>query len=107
MEKRKYPRIAVRNMQIDVSDGIGCCSGNVRNISRDGLCLSEVAKRFGKNFDALTVVASSENHHFKFRVRPKWEQAGAPNKQMGVEIHDPPLQWTEYVLSLESKAKRH
>lgn len=107
MEKRKYPRIVVRNMQIDVSDGIGCCSGNVRNISRVGLCLTDLAKRFGKKFDALTVVASSESHYFKFRVRPKWEQAGSSNKRVGVEIQDPPRQWTEYVQSLESKAKRH
>jgi hypothetical protein len=106
MEKRKYTRIVVRDMQIDISDGIGCCSGTVRDISRVGLCLTDLAKRFGKNIDAYIVVASSEDHHFKFRVRPKWEQASRLSKRVGVEIHDPPSQWTEFVISLESKRKK-
>jgi hypothetical protein len=106
MEKRRYRRVVVRDMQIDISDGIGCCSGTVRDISRVGLCLAELGKRFGKNIDAYMVVASNENFHFKFRVRPKWEQAGRLRKRVGVEIHEPPPQWTEYVMSLESKTKR-
>lgn len=103
MEKRKNRRIVVCNMQIDISDGIGCCSGTVRDISRVGLCLADLAKRFGKNIGAYTVVASSGDHHFKFRVRPRWEHADRLSKRVGVEIHEPPRQWTEYVISLESK----
>jgi hypothetical protein len=103
MEQRKNKRIVVRNMQIDISDGIGSCSGTVCDISRVGLCLADLAKRFGKNIGAYTVVASCGNHHFKFRVRPRWEQAGRLSKRVGVEIHDPPRQWIEYVISLESK----
>jgi len=106
MEKRKHTRIVVRNMQIDISDGMGCCTGTVRDISRVGLCLSDLAKRFGRNIDAYVVVASSEDLHFKFRVRPKWEQAGRLSKRVGVEIHEPPTQWTEYIISLESKRKK-
>jgi len=89
-------------MRIDVSDGMGCCSATVWDISRDGLCLADLAKRFGKNADTYTAVVSSENRHFKFRVRPKWERAGGPSKRVGVEIHEPTGQWMEYILSLEA-----
>lgn len=106
MEKRKYTRMVVHDMQIDISDGIGCCSGTVRDISRLGLCLADLAKRFGKNIDAYVAVASSDDLHFKFKVRPKWEQVGRSSKRVGVEIHEPPPGWTEYVISLESKKRK-
>jgi len=90
-------------MSIDVSDGIGCCSGEVRDISRLGMCLVDLAKRLGRDTDAYTVVASKEGRNFKFRVRPRWEVAGQLSKKMGVEINDVPSQWTDYVMSLESE----
>jgi len=93
-------------MHIDVSDGIGCWTGTVRDISRVGLCLADMAKRFGKNMDSYTVVASSENRHFKFRVRPRWEQSGSISKRMGVEISEPTRQWTDFVLTLERQRKK-
>ena len=90
-------------MSIDVSDGIGCCSGEVRDISRLGMCLVDLAKRLGRDTDAYTVVASKEGRNFKFRVRSRWEVAGQLSKKMGVEINDVPSQWPEYVMSLESE----
>lgn len=106
MEQRKHPRMLVRNMQIDVSDGIGCCSGTVLDVSRVGLCLNNLAKRFGKNMDAFTVVAWHEQMHFKFRVRLRWERVNGMNKRVGVEIQDPPGRWTEYVQTMESRQRR-
>jgi hypothetical protein len=102
MDQRKHPRIRVHGMRIDVSDGIGCCTGDVRDVSRAGICLVDVAKRFGKNIDAYTVVASSGEKYFKFRVRPRWETVGRLSKKVGVEIDNAPWQWTEYVMSLEA-----
>ncbi len=106
MEKRKHPRIQVEGMHIDVSDGIGSCSGNVCDVSRVGLCLLDVAKRFGKNMDAYTAVASSGGKYFKFRVLPRWETASRLSKKIGVEIDEAPWQWTEYVMSLEEARRR-
>ncbi len=95
----------IQGMHIDVSDGIGCCSGEVRDVSRLGMCVGGLAKRFGKNIDAYTIVASKEEKNFKFRVRPRWEVTGWLYKKVGVEIYEVPWQWTEYILSLEAKVK--
>lgn len=106
-DKRKYPRIAVRDLHFDVSDGIGCCSGNVLDVSQAGLCLADLAKRFGKGIGLYTVVVTSQDDcHWKFRVRPRWEQVGGVSKQVGVEIDAPPRQWITYVRSLESEQKK-
>ena len=101
MEKRKYPRIVIDDMSIDISDGMGFCSGAVSDISRLGLCLVNLAKRLGKHADAYTVVASREGQNFKFRVKPRWEMVGRLDKKVGVEIDNVPHQWTEYIIALE------
>lgn len=103
MDQRKYPRIHVRGMSIDVSDGFGCCSAAVNDVSRGGLCLADMGKRFGKKIDKYTVVATSGENHFKFQVKPRWEQIGSWNKKIGVEIDSIPWEWTAYVISLEER----
>lgn len=101
MEKRKYPRIIINGMHYDISDGIGCCSGVVHNVSQFGLCLTQIAKRLGTKTTTYTVVASQGEKYFKFRVRPRWEKIGRVSKNVGVEIDEVPRQWIEYVVSLE------
>jgi len=103
-EKRRHPRLAVRNMSIDLSDGMGCCSGTVQDISLTGLCLDDITGRLGRNINIYTVVATNGHRSFKFRVRPKWEEASGLNKRMGVEIKAPTGAWLEYVRSLESQS---
>ena len=90
MEKRKHPRIVVAGMSIDVSDGIGCWSGTVNDVSRNGLCVSDLGTVLGKKAGTYTVVASKGGAHFKFRARPRWEVVRAQNKTMGLEIAETP-----------------
>ena len=107
MDKRQYPRIKVRNMHIDVSDGIGACSGTVHDISRSGLCLFDLPARVGRKSASYTVVVSHGDRLFKFRVRPRWQTAARLYKRMGVEIADPPARWRDYVHALEPVARRN
>jgi len=93
-------------MLIDVSDGIGFCTGTVQDVSRVGLCLTDLAKRFGQDMDTYTAVASSGSEYFKFRVRPRWEQAGSVSKRMGVEITEPSGPWMDFVSRLEAKSRK-
>ena len=106
MEKRKFPRVAVRGMSIDVSDGIGSCSGMVSDISRHGMCLANLATIIGKKTDTYTVVVSKDDRYFKFRVRSRWATIERLNKKMGVEIPDAPTKWTDYVMTLERKGRQ-
>ena len=102
MEKRKHPRIVVTGMGVDVSDGIGCWSGTVSDVSRNGLCVSDLGLMLGKKTNTYTVVASKGLAHFKFRVKPRWEVVRAQNKIMGMEISETVGKWVEYVQALES-----
>jgi hypothetical protein len=106
MEKRRHPRIVVTGMSIDVSDGIGCWSGTVNDVSRNGLRVSDLGSMLGKKTGTYTVVASKGWTHFKFRVKPRWEVVRAQIKTMGMEIAETPGKWTEYIQTLESVRKR-
>nr|WP_321464777.1 PilZ domain-containing protein [uncultured Desulfobulbus sp.] len=103
MDQRKHPRVRVRGMSIDISDGIGCCSASVSDVSRGGLCLADLGKRFGKKSDRFTVVATTGEDHFKFQVKPRWERLSNWNKKIGLEIDNAPLHWIAYVRRLESQ----
>lgn len=93
-------------MSIDVSDGIGSCSGLVSDISRHGMCLANLATIIGKKTDTYTVVVSKDDRYFKFRVRSRWATIERLNKKMGVEIPDAPTKWTDYVMTLERKGRQ-
>jgi hypothetical protein len=95
----------ISGMDVDVSDGMGCWSGTVSDISRNGLCLHDLGSVLGKKTGAYTVVASTDGVFFKFRVKPRWEVATDQYKTMGVEIAEAPSRWMEYIRSLESAAK--
>jgi hypothetical protein len=101
MEKRQFKRVQVDNLQIDLSDGMGCCSGQVSNISRRGLAVAEISGRFGRQADAFTAVVSDGVNHFKFRLYPCWEHPGEPNKTMGLRIAGSVPEWDSYVRKLE------
>ena len=103
MDKRKFPRIGVRGMSIDVSDGIGSCTGTVSDVSRHGLCLANLAAIIGKKTDTFTVVVSKEDRYFKFRVRSRWARVERLNKKMGVEITEVPSKWTAFINDLEAR----
>lgn len=100
--KRKHPRVELEGLSIDVSDGVGFCSGAAVDISRFGMCLVNLSKRLGKDSELYTVVATTEDgKNFKFKVRPKWAETGMTSKTVGVEIDNAPWKWTEYVMSHE------
>lgn len=106
MEKRKHPRIVVTGMSIDVSDGIGSWSGTVNDVSRNGLCVSDLGSVLGKKTGTFTAVASKGGAYFKFRVKSRWEVVRAQHKTMGMEIAETSGKWAEYVQALESARKK-
>ena len=103
MNKRKHTRITIEGLDVDISDGIGFSSGSANNISRFGIGLTNVANKLSIDEDNYTVVISGHNNGFKLKVDPKWEEVNGHSKIIGVEIHNAPLAWTEFVKNLEPK----
>lgn len=101
MNKRKNKRVDVDDLTVDVSDGIGFCSGSAKDISKFGMCLVDMAKKLGTDAENLTVVISGKNRRFKMKVKPKWQEEDGLSKKIGAEIDNAPWEWTEFVLDLD------
>lgn len=104
MEKRRHPRFQVDGMMADISDGIGFFSGSVEDISRFGVCLTNIAKKLEGYQDQLTVVISGQGKNFKFKVMKRWEKNDTLGKTLGVTINNVPCGWTKLVMDFDKSA---
>jgi hypothetical protein len=101
MEKRKHPRIGIENISVDVADEVGAFQGMVSEISRFGVCLTNLPKRLNLSVKKMTIVVSVKGQHFKMNARPRWYTDDGATKSVGAEILKTPWGWTEFVIGLE------
>ncbi len=101
MEKRKFQRMAMCDLSVDISDGVGSFPGVVSDVSRFGIGLKDLPKKINMEAKRMTVVISGQGGHFKMYVRPKWSVAKGLEKDIGVEISNAPWGWTEFVMGFE------
>ena len=101
MERRKYQRIAMENLSVDVSDGIGFFPGVVSDVSRFGISIADLPMRLNGDVKKMTVVVSGQGGHFKMNIRPRWSAKDGLRKSVGAEITNAPWGWTEFVMNFE------
>ena len=100
--KRRYSRKDVQGMEADISDDIGFCSARVRDVSRFGICLSEMPRKLRVKGDTFLLVVSIQGHRFKMYAQHRWVSDQGLDRLLGVEIKNPTLNWTEFVSTMET-----
>lgn len=106
MSNRVYKRIDVQGFQADISDGVGFFPGELHNVSRFGLCMTDLPQRIDETAARMTIVINGHGQNFKMLIRPKWSQKMGLRKTVGFEILNTPYEWTDFVLKIEPKDKR-
>jgi len=101
MEKRRHPRIALKNLCVDVSDGVGFFTGTISDFSRFGFCMTDLPKRLNGKVNKMIVVISGQGKNFKMNVVPRWSADNNPTKSVGAEILNAPWSWTEFAMKYE------
>jgi len=101
MDKRKYPRVPIRGLNADISDGKGFFTGTVMDISRVGMSLDQIPKTLDGNADILSVIIDGQGNHFKLLVKQKWEIESGKTKIIGGQIENSPWDWTEFIMGIE------
>ena len=93
----------MENLSVDISDGTGFFQGTVFDISRFGLCLTDLPNLLNGDAETMTIVVSRRGRHFRMKVRPRWycHTDGGARKSFGVEILALPAGWEEFVLNFE------
>ena len=88
-------------MSADISDGKHTFKGIVVNVSRKGLKVIEVPKKFDFYAEKYTAVISDKGKNFKFHLKPRWSKIDPPYKEIGFQIISPPLEWVKFINGLE------
>jgi len=99
--KRSHFRLDVRGMEADISDDIGFCSAQVKDISRFGVCLSEIPRKLRLKGDKFLIIISDQEHRFKMHVQGRWEQEDGFDTIMGVGIINAPWSWTHFLSTMK------
>lgn len=103
MEKRNHQRMAIKNLSVDASDGVGFFQGGIGDASRFGIQLIDLPKKLNEKTKKMTVVVSGRGQNFKMNVRPRWASTNGVTKAIGAEILNPPWGWTEFIMTFEPK----
>lgn len=101
MEKRRHQRMEINNLDVDISDGLGFFSGSISDLSRFGMKVSNISKRFDENAKRISVVVTGKGKNFKMKARPRWSVRLPTSKMIGIEITNAPWDWTEFVMNFE------
>ncbi len=103
MEKRKFQRVTVGGLQADISDGMGFFSGEIGDISRDGILVKDLPKRLNEQVVKMTIVVSGNGCSFKMLIRPRWAELDGLRKSVGFKIINTPWGWSEFAKGCEPK----
>ena len=103
MNKRKHHRIAMPNLEIQISNGTDSFSGTVSDVSRDGMLLGGIPQDLSKPNEILSVVVFSKGKEYKMLAMPRWMCNNSRGKNMGVELLEAPVDWSDFVREREPK----
>lgn len=101
MDKRRHPRIPIRGLSADISDGKGFFTGTVMDISRFGMSFNHIPKTLDGDADILSVIIDGQGTHFKLLIKQKWESDTGNSKTIGGQIENSPWDWAEFIMQLE------
>ena len=106
MDKRRHPRVAIKNLSVELNDGVGFSQGTVMNISRYGLCITDLPKLIHATAKTMMLIVSMKDDYFRLFVKPKWYVAEGWNMTMGSEIINIPWRWKDFVRKHEPLQER-
>jgi len=86
MEKRKHLRIPMKNLWVDVGDGVEVFRGIVSDVSLLGLGISGLPKRLNVETKTMKIIISGKEGNISMNVGSKWCADSGARKSVGVEI---------------------
>jgi hypothetical protein len=101
MEQRAYNRFNTVDMKIDISDKVGSITGNVKDVSRYGVCVTNMPRKLFTHKNGVTAIISMREKRFRLQLIPQWEKQSGLSMVTGAIIDDAPSDWTKMVMLLE------
>lgn len=105
MEHRKHPRLNTTGMEVSIADRVGFSTGSIRDISRSGICITDLPRQLQPANNSVTVVVSAKGQQFRLLLKPQWEKQEGATVATGTVINDVPRDWATMVMQLEHQHK--
>jgi hypothetical protein len=104
-QPRKHRRKEVAGFLGDVTAGGLVAGCEVRDVSRGGFRVRDLAAKYKSGKYFYTVVLSGHGRHFRMLATPCWEKVDPVNNQTetGFKILDCSLEWIEFVQNIFDK----
>lgn len=103
MEQRQHIRTETNGMEAYISDQAGLCRGILKDISRFGLCITEIPRKLYTDNGLFNVVILGRGYNFKLQLQEKWKTKNELTTMVGAGINDAPWDWTEMTIRQELK----
>lgn len=91
-------------MEIHISDRAGFCTGTIKDVSRFGICITDLPRKLHAQHGLFDAIVSGNGKNFKLRLEEKWKAKDGLTTVVGAGINDVPWNWTEMVMHQESAA---
>jgi hypothetical protein len=107
MEQRHDPRIHFRELSADACDSKDFFRGKVRNVSRYGLCLADLPEEVDERNKLWSLLIKGKDLTCKIAASPRWSVTTGGRKMVGLEVMDPPLPWTDFLIDISLLIELH
>ncbi len=101
MEQRSFVRTSMGAIEVDISDRVGFSTGTLKDVSRFGVCVTDIPRKLQTENSIFTAIISANGQRFKLQLKEKWKKQDGLTMVMGAKIKDAPWDWTEMVKQLE------
>ncbi len=101
MEQRQHIRSRINGMTAHISDQAGLCSGTLRNISRFGLCITDIPRKLQPKNGFFEAVINGRGQKLKLQLKEKWKLENGETTMVGACINDAPWDWVEMTIRHE------
>ena len=101
MEQRQHIRSNVNGMTVYISDQAGLCNGTIKDMSRFGICITDISRKLQTNNGSFNAVIKGRGQNFKLQLKEKWKEENGQTNMVGAGIDDAPWDWAEMTLRHE------
>ncbi len=101
MEKRQHVRTSMDGMTVYVCDDRGLCAGTLKDISRFGVCITDIPRKLQTLDGSFDAVIHGAGYSFKLRLHEKWKAGNNHTTMVGAVIDSVSRDWTEMTLRNE------
>lgn len=102
-EKRRHPRIPLKNTQVHVTDGCLFATAAIDNISANGICLRNLPEQLYRSSNQLTVFSSDNPGLPVLHIAPRWQRTGWNGKTIGAQVLNISETWQLFFIHAASR----